>query len=178
MANGDDRIQKELTQQALRVNPFRSDQPQAQTPTQVGRESLSPVQNPFDAMTLIPQQGSPLEGAIQRIPGPTLRETLQRPVTPDDRELSRKVGLEAQLTQTGLGNVLEGLTFDSMGKMQLLARLQRQFGENFEQNPVANRILATFDRNIPKEKTQSDEDREQQRFAAGQRTLEALFRGL
>ena len=167
-------IVEELENQALSRNPIQD--PAKKTGKEVGRDSLSPVQNPFDAMTLT--QG--LQEVVQpKTPtrGKTLLETLSKTASVQEKALSTTSGLANALNQAGLGSLIQNLTFDTMGKLQLFAGLQREFGDNFERNPVARKIIAIFEKNSPEEETKETRAREQRRLATSQRTLDALLGG-
>ena len=80
-----------------------------------------------------------------------------------------------QLRQVGLGDLAEGLTFNKLGRLNLLLRLQERFGEGFMENESARRAISVFDEALGK-----DEQEEQEGLARananGQRTLDELLR--
>ncbi len=73
------------------------------------------------------------------------------------------------MQKLGMNN--NGIAFNQLGRIQLLGRLQKQFGDNYKDHPQALDILSAFDEHM---KTQEPQDMKSS-IAGGERTLSAIF---
>jgi hypothetical protein len=70
----------------------------------------------------------------------------------------------------------QGLQFNDMGRMQLIARLTKKFGDSYMSQPLAKQIMQTFDQSR-QTLGQPAKDKQDQSQVAGSRTL-AFLQGL
>mgnify|MGYP006935474080 CR=1 FL=1 len=70
-----------------------------------------------------------------------------------------------------------GISFNGLGKIQLIGRLKQKFGDQYQSNPDAMEALKAFDANLA---NNTDEDRKAQNeaLANANRTIGAIFGGV
>lgn len=69
-----------------------------------------------------------------------------------------------------------GVAFNELGKMNLMSRLKKKYGDGFAQNPEALDILNSFNKEMDKAPMESQKNLAAA-FKSGERTLKALFGG-
>lgn len=151
--------QQQLTDQLGSRDPFQKAQAMYQQQTQN-------QPSPFSA-------ANASDPAMPSVQSPTINALYYQPeqagANPDDGSQLTKM-LQAQ------GIDAQGLQFNDMGRMQLLARLTKKFGDSYMSQPLAKQIMQTFDRSR-QTLGQPAKDKQDQSQVAGSRTL-AFLQGL
>lgn len=90
---------------------------------------------------------------------------------------------QAGFTNTAMNKMLQkagvddkGLAFNDMGRIQLVGRLKKKFGEQYNQSSEALDILAAFDKEVKKSPMTSTRSMNAA-IAGGERTLRAILGG-
>ncbi len=156
-----------LEDQAQRTDPFQN--PRMVSARQQGEGPLQPQTSlgaDPDKISLLPDRN--------QAPQVNLKEFLAKR-DPQEEEQMLQTAVPQQLQGIGLGDLAEGLSFNQMGRLNLMLRLRERFGENFFENESARNAISIFDQALGKD--QQDQEEETARMLSGaDRTLEELFR--
>jgi len=162
------RLNELLEQQASQRDPFRN--PRMVSARQQGMEALQPGTSPGEEAA--PQVS--LLDARQEAPQASLQEFITSR-DPQEQGRMQQTKVPGQLQDIGLGELAEGLSFNKMGRLNLMLRLRERFGDDFFQNESARNAIAIFDRALSTDEQEQEEEM-QSMFSSADRTLEELFR--
>ena len=160
-------LNKLLEDQAQQRDPFQA--PSMVSAREQGTSAFTQGGDPFEKKEPV----SLLEER-REAPKQNLNEFLSKQDPQAEQKLTQ-TAVPQQLRQLGFGDLADGLTFNQMGRFNLLLRLKERFGDNFFENDSARNAITIFDQALSKDQQDSDEETSQM-IATSDRTLEELFR--
>lgn len=166
-----------LAAQAKQVDPFT----QAKQ-IQFGRESaqaLSPVNEDMFSMESANQDIELNKPDIPEVQVASREMSVSNMTSAD--EISEQIqfrqsDVAQKFAQEGFGDLARGLSFSSLGRVQLIGRLESRFGESWMNNPQAKKLLDAFESQMKKNETKAANSDERMQ-AQADRTMRALLGG-
>ena len=159
-----------LSEQVQSRDPFNS--PRMQSARDKASGSLEQNVDPFQPQQL-EQTFSPLADQQNQVDN-SLRQFVQQPETQEAIRVGQS-RVPQQLERMGLGDLAKGLTFNRMGRLNLVLKLKERFGNDFFNNETARNAIAAFDNALAKDTQDQDEQMEAQ-LNTSERTLNELLR--
>jgi hypothetical protein len=164
-------LNKLLEEQSQQRDPFQA--PRMVSARNQGR--LSFPQDPITETVVSESEPRPVPQAeLETRTDNTLREFLMRRDLQQEERL-QKTTVPKELRKLGLGDLVEGISFNQLGRLNLVLKLRERFGERFFENDTARNALNLFDSALTEDQ-QTEREEMEERLTSTEATLEELFR--